>query len=360
MLAVDPEFGISVLRLWVAAGSAALLILLCVLALFQPQLRMAASPVRRAGFVIVGAVLGAALTWAFLGRVATGDRNSERRAIEMRAGQLSAQALAPGSPLACLDAAAGESVEAACEKALFVSPASVASASSYVAARLTLLSSITAYAARGGADIDDVRSSLLRALETDRFGFVAHVLAIREGCTSENCKTLALLHDASRVRANLSAETLDRYLEHYVSLWANGPEGADGTQPRPTAQLNAQGARKMVNIDFPTAASIPAVSIMNPEPSGPVLPGVAAAAASNPNPAAAGPTSARHAKKQAANPPVPTTLSGAAAPDPIWPEPVPLPPAPAPQTASAPAVAPPVQLNPPAANANAGAAVRAQ
>lgn len=363
MLGVDPEFGVSVLRLWVAAGSAALLILFCVLALFQPQLRMAASPARRAGFVIVGAVLGAALTWAFLGRAATGDRSADRRAIEMRAEQLSAQVLAPGSPLACLDAVAGERVETACEKALFVSPASVASASSYVAARLTLLSIMGAYAARGGADIDDMLSPLLRSLETDRFGFVAHVLAIREGCTSENCKAFALLHDASRVRANLSAATLDRYLEHYVSLWANGPEGtaADGTQAQPTAQLNAPGTHKMVTIDFPTAASIPAVSIMNPEPSGPVLPGVAAAAASNPNPPPAAASGARHARKQTANPPAPATISGAAATDPIWPEPVPPPPSvPAPQNASAPSGAPPVQLNPPAANANAGAAVRAQ
>ena len=50
---------------------------------------------------------------------------------------------------------------------------------------------------------------------------------------------------------------------------------------RPTPR---RSPHKMVNIDFPTAASIPAVSIMNPEPNGPVLPGVAAAAAANPNP----------------------------------------------------------------------------
>ncbi len=354
MLAVDPEFGMSVLRLWVAAGSAALLVLFCALALFQPQLRLAASPMERAGFVIVCAVLGATLAWAFLGRAAMGDSGAERRAIEMRSEQLSAQALAPGSPLACLDTVAGEDVAAACEKALFASPASVASASTYVAARLTLLSRMVAYASRGGADIEDVLSPLLRSLEADRFGFVAHVLAIRDGCTSENCKAFALLHDASRVRANVSAATLDRYLGHYVSLWANGSEGtADGAQPQPTAQLNAPGTHKVVNIDFPTAASIPAVSIMNPEPSGPVLPGVAAAAASNPNPQAAVPASARHAKKQTTTPAAPMTLSGAGAAEPIWPEPVPPPPVPSPETAAA-----PVQLTPP--TANAAASVRAQ
>ena len=53
--------------------------------------------------------------------------------FEARAEQLGAQALAPGSPLACLNALAGDGVETACEKAMFVSPASVAAASSYVA-----------------------------------------------------------------------------------------------------------------------------------------------------------------------------------------------------------------------------------
>ena len=45
---------------------------------------------------------------------------------------------------------AGENVEAACEKALFAAPATVAAASSYVAARLTLLSDVVAYIKAGG------------------------------------------------------------------------------------------------------------------------------------------------------------------------------------------------------------------
>ena len=362
MLGVDPEFGNSVLRLWLAAGSAALLVLLCVLALFQPQLRMPLSPARRAGVVIVGAVLGAAIMWSLLAHPASGDRAAEGRGFELRADELSARALVPGSPLACLDALAGESVEAACEKALFASPASVAAASSYVAARLALLASMTSYAGHGDANIDDLVSSLRRPLETDRFGFLAHMLAVRDGCTSQNCKALASLHDASRVRANLSAETLDRYLEHYVALWAAAPDGAvaDGTLP-PSA--NAPGTHKVVNIDFPTAASIPAVSIMNPEPSGPVLSGVAAAAAANPNPQAAAPSSHR-ARKQTANPPAPSAVqsasSNSAATEPIWPEPMPpRPPQSSPQTAAAPSAGAPVQLNP-SSTAPAGATARPQ
>ena len=48
--------------------------------------------------------------------------------LKLRAEELAAHALSPGSSLACLDALAGDSVETACEKALFASPANVAAA----------------------------------------------------------------------------------------------------------------------------------------------------------------------------------------------------------------------------------------
>ena len=362
MLGVDPEIGTSALRLWVAAGSAALLLVCCVLALLRSQSATGAKPVFRAGFVILGAVLGAATTWAFLDRAAVGDRSAERRALELRAQELSARARAPGSPLACLDTVAGENVTAACERALFVSPASVATASSYVAERLVLLEAMVAYAERGGADIDDVLLPLRRSLEADPFGFLAHVLSIRDGCTNHNCKAFALLHDASQVRANLSADTLDRYLDHYLALWAKAPDGtlADAA-PAQTAAI-PQGPRKLtVNADFPTAASIPAVSIMNPEPTGPVLPGAAAAAAANPNPPSAAAPSSRRSRKQAASPAPQSAaqLPPSVATEPIWPEPVPSPPQ---AVTAAPGATGPLQLNPvpPPSDASTGMNVRSQ
>jgi hypothetical protein len=361
MLGVDPEIGTSALRLWVAAGSAALLLVCCVLVLSRSRSGIGANPVFRASFVILGAVLGAAMTWAFLDRAAMADRSAERRALELRAQELSARSLAPGSPLACLDVVAGDNVMAACERALFVSPASVAAASSYVVERLGLLAAMVAYVERGGTDIEDVLLPLRRSLEADPFGFLAHVLSNRDGCTNHNCKVLALLHDASRVRANLSAETLDHYLEHYLALWAKAPDGAlADAAPAQTAAI-PQGQRKVsINADFPTAASIPAVSIMNPEPTGPVLPGVAAAAAANPNPQPGAAPSSRRSRKQAANPVPPTAAqpSPSAATEPIWPEPVPSPP----QTAAAPGGAGPMELSPvsPPSNTSAGINVRSQ
>ena len=116
MLGVDPEFGASLVRLWIAVGSAALLVVLCAVAFFQPQVRLAANPALRIGFVVAGAIFGAVMTWAFLDRAILGGAAAERRALELRAQQLSSQVLIPGSPLACLDALVGKSVEAACEK----------------------------------------------------------------------------------------------------------------------------------------------------------------------------------------------------------------------------------------------------
>jgi hypothetical protein len=367
MLGIDPETGALSLHLWVAVASAVLLAIFCAVAIFRVV------PALRVEVLILGALLGAVIAWAVLDREAAGERRAEGRAFETRAAELAARTLAPGSPLGCLDPLVGDNLEAACEKAIFASPASVAAATSYVAARLALLSEMTAYVGRGGTQIDDVVLPLRRALETDRFGFLAHLLVARDGCTRENCDALRLLHDAERVRAHLGEGTLDQLVAQYSTAWAQPTEGLADAQARQaaSAQPALLPSHKPVNIDFPTAASIPAVSIMTPEPKGPVLPGVAAAAAANPNPQPATPP-ARHARKQQTSP-APQPAAQAAAPpaavEPIWPEPVPLPPqaqsTPPPAVAqSAPASAgeAPTRLNPfpPPPEASAGMTVGAQ
>jgi hypothetical protein len=327
MFGVDPEMGSAVLRLWVAAGSAALLVAICAVAWNGPR-----SNAARAGVIALGTLLGAGLVWALLGNPLTQDHSADRRALEARAQELTARTLAPGSPLACLDAVAGDNVDAACEKALFASAATVAAATSYAAARLELVADINAYVQHGGRDIDGVLLPLRHALETDAYGFLAHALAVRDGCTSQNCRALDVLHDASRVRANLSGQALDRYLDRYLTAWAQAPDSpgpvadaATQTQSTAASAPGAPGQRKVVvNIDFPSAASIPAVSIMNPEPGAKPPPSSAAA---NPNAAAAASASAPPAKKprkQAANPPpapAPSAPPAAAAQepaDPVW------------------------------------------
>jgi hypothetical protein len=348
MVGVDSEMASSVLRLWIAAGSAAVLVAICAMAF--NGLRTHAS---RAGVVALGALVGVAMIWALLGSPVAQDHAADRRALELRAQELTARTLAPGSALACLDAVAGENVDAACEKALFASAATVAAATSYAAARLELLSDMAVYVKHGGRDIDGALVPLRHSLETDAYGFLAHALAVRDSCTSQNCRALDVLRDASRVRANLSGQTLERYLDRYLTAWAQQPDSpgpvADAAPPsQPTYQPGAAGPRKMVNIDFPTAASIPPVSIMNPEPGTKATPAGAAASTANPNPPAPAAATAsappsKKPRKQATNPPAqapaapPAPATVVEQPDPVWTPATPAPPAQAAATAPAPA-----------------------
>src|ERR1700731_2457897 len=149
MVGVDSEMASSVLRLWIAAGSAAVLVAICAVAFSGLRTNAA-----RAGVVALGALVGVAMTWALLGSPVAQDHGADRRALELRAQELTTRTLAPGSALACLDAVAGENVDGACEKALFASAATVAAASSYAAARLGLLSGMTAHVKHGGLGTD--------------------------------------------------------------------------------------------------------------------------------------------------------------------------------------------------------------
>ena len=326
--------------------------------MFSGDSEIGSSALRLLVVACVAAAAAGATAWMLLGpqQQASRDRDADRRTLEIRAQELTAHALAPGSPLACLDAVAGDSVDAACEKALFASPSTVAAASAYAAARLELLTEMVAYVQHGGADLDGMLLPLRRSLETDSFGFLAHALAVRDGCNSQSCPALDVLRDAGRVRANLSGQTLERYLDHYATVWAQTPDtpvpvaDATASQPAAAAQPGAPGQKKVVvNIDFPTSASIPPVSIMNPEPGTKPSPPAAAAAA-------AAPASKRTRKQATGNPPAqatapappPETLSPAGQADTVW--------APAPQAAPAAPAQAAAPSNAPAANLAAGGA----
>src|SRR5262249_19451875 len=148
-------------------------------------------------------VLGAVILWTFFDRGEVRERLAGRRALDQRAAELTARAIAPGSALACLDAIAGDAVESACEKAVFASPEATAAAVAYVSARLALLAEATQFAARMDASYEGTLATLRQAIETDRFGIVAHVLSVRDSCTPLQCDSLALLRDPARVQANL-------------------------------------------------------------------------------------------------------------------------------------------------------------
>ncbi|RAI34470.1 hypothetical protein CH341_31370, partial [Rhodoplanes roseus] len=119
----------------------------------------------------------------------------------------------------------------------------------------------------------------------DRFGLVGHVLAVRLGCSPDYCTALALLDNAEKVRTQLRERSFDTVLARYAAAWATPGKGDDGVSATGTTgpglagtaqpaghaggSPSATGQPVSSRYDFPSAASIPPVNIMAPEPSTP-------------------------------------------------------------------------------------------
>jgi hypothetical protein len=220
------------------------------------------------------------------------DRDAaDRRAIIQRNTELTRGAVTPGSALSCLDAGAGDAVEAACEAKVFADPQSTASAVAFIGARLALLGE----AAEAQPTALKALSASRRAIELDRYGIAAHVLSARDGCTAERCAAFAWLSDASAVKANLKAQAFDQYVSRHASAWI-APAGdvvpavVSAAPPAPVQSAAVSGSQSSGQVahpmsdkyTLPSAASIPPVSIMNAEP--PLPKGAAEAQASQPGP----------------------------------------------------------------------------
>ncbi len=312
---IDVAAGTVTLAMWQSVILAGLLLVLLFLAIYRAQWPTVVGPAVRLSLVLFGIVAA----WTLLDRLAERDRADERRALDQRILELSARALVPGSPLGCLEANLGETMDAVCEKAVFAGPETVAAATAYVAGSVSLLADAVA----NGWDVyyDAALAALRHRLEIDRFGLGAQVLA-GEGCSAAKCEKFALFADPSRVSANLQARTFENLVARHSAGWPQSASAAAPVAPAaPPAPVAAAppppGPAPSVGsgINFPSAASIPPVSIMTNEPNEP-------ASQSGPAPAAgAGPQK---------RPPAPARPAARA------------------QTAPA---APPIQIGPPAANA---------
>jgi hypothetical protein len=316
----DPATGMLVLPLWPAAVVAVLLVAYCALVFRRAGREGLLEALPRAGLLLAGA----AVAWVAATATSAGNFAAHRRALDARLIEMRARALVPGSALACLDATAGELVATSCEKALFGTPEATAASVAYVAALLSLLADGSEYERRSGADYEAALGGLRHALASDRFGIVAHVLADRDGCTADRCGGFRLLPDTSRVSENLIGHTYDSYVMHHASDWlqsalslvaANTPPASPSQSPpsppppgSPPAALQssasaASGKPASKGLYFPSSASIPAVSIMNDEPTGPpqqIAP--TDTAAKSPAAAARGPAPATQQARRPANP----------------------------------------------------------
>ncbi|MBP0116312.1 MULTISPECIES: hypothetical protein [Bradyrhizobium] len=231
--------------------------------------------------------------------------------------------------LSCLDDLAGDVVAAGCEKALFGAPDAAAAAVSYTAARIDRLTALgDAAAAEKSLTID--MKVLRKSLERDRYGLVAHVLMMRDGCTQVDCAAFRSLADQRQVAANMDSHLYDTLVARYAPTW-NTPAAA--TAMPVTAALAGMPPSvptgKPTNAEFPSASSTPPVSIMNPEPSPAATRQATPAANAAAAPRAPAATSAQAAAPAAKKPPAPKAARAPAA------APVPL--APPPASAAAPA-----------------------
>ncbi|HEY2212851.1 MAG TPA: hypothetical protein VGH62_14765 [Bradyrhizobium sp.] len=178
--------------------------------------------------------------------------------------------------LSCIDDLAGETVLTACEKVLFGSAESTAAALSYAASqitRLTALGDVAAANARMTPELQMVR----RAIERDRYGLMAYVLAAREHCTPSDCAVFRALTDRNQIAANMNERTYEGLIVRYAPSW-NAPAAA-----APLAILAPSvPTGKPTNAEFPTAASTPPISIMTPEPVAAATPSAPRSPASSP------------------------------------------------------------------------------
>jgi hypothetical protein len=172
-----------------------------------------------------------------------------------------ASAMTPPLPaLACVDGFAGDAVLAACEKVLFGSAESTAAAVSYAAAQITRLTALGDVNAAERSMTPELRA-LRRSVERDRYGLIAQALAARDRCTPTQCAAFRALTDSRQIVANMEAHTYDALVTRYSPSW-NAPLGT-----APVAMLSPSvPTGRPTNIDFPTAASTPPVSIMTAEP----------------------------------------------------------------------------------------------
>ncbi len=201
--------------------------------------------------------------------------------------------------LSCIDDLAGDAVLAACEKALFGSAELAAAAVSYAASQITRLSALGDDAVVN-TNMTSEMQSLRRAVERDRYGLMAQALLVRDHCTPSECPAFRALADSQQIVANMNERTYEGLISRYAPSW-NAPAPAAAAV---AALAPSMPTGKPTNAEFPSASSIPPVSIMTPEP-GAATASVPRAAGSNaplpsPRPTATTTPALASAKKQPA------------------------------------------------------------
>ena len=219
--------------------------------------------------------------------------------------------------LSCIDDMAGDAVLNACEKTLFGSAESAASAVGYAASQITRLTGLGDVASADKNPSSELYA-LRRAVERDRYGLMAYVLTARDHCTPSSCAAFRSLADNHQIVSNMDERVYENLITRYAPSW-NAPPAA--AAPGLVAALPPSvPTGKPTNADFPSAASTPPVNIMAPEPGSAPAPSAARAPATataapmpSPRPAAATQAGASPTLAAAKKPPAPKRAPATAA-----------------------------------------------
>lgn len=175
------------------------------------------------------------------------SRRAERSVLEDRVAALLTRASQPGSVLACVDGAREPALAEACERTLFAEPQRVAAALTHVRERLLFVSDAVAYAeARDASYLDRVKE-FRDSIETDAYGFVAHVMATEDKCTPEACARFRILRDPAKVKDNLAAKRMQTLVGKHAAAWREpekpaAPKPAVAPAPEPESVLTPPAA----------------------------------------------------------------------------------------------------------------------
>jgi hypothetical protein len=303
--------------MWLTMAAAGFFGIIVLITLLRAEKSVATGALTVITLLAIGIAVAATIRgYGPAGRMSAGDA---RPAPMMNAAQ---------PALACLDDLAGEAVLMACEKAVFATAESTAAAVTYTAWQITQLTSLGDVTAAEPNMTPELRA-LRRSVEHDRYGLVAQVLLTRDHCTAIQCAAFRSLTDYRQIMVNMNEHVYETLVGRYAPAW-NAPlavaTAAAAPAAAPVALLAEKPPGKPTNADFPSAASIPPISIMTAEPGAsrsvtpPAAPAASAANAAllPPKPA---PPPAAAAKKPAPKRPAAAAAAPAAPPSTATPAP---------------------------------------
>jgi hypothetical protein len=291
--------------MWLTLAAAGFFGVIVLITLLRAEKSVANGALTVITLVAVGIAVAATIRGFDSGGPGTGGSNQSARPM-----------VAALPALSCVDDMAGEAVLTACEKALFGSPDAAAAALSYAASQIARLSAF-GDVSTANRNMTPELEALRHAVEHDRYGLMAYVLAVRDHCTPSDCATFRSLADRRQIAANMDERLYDSLISRYGPTWNSPPASAPTVSPV-AALVPGVPTGRPTNADFPSAASTPPVSIMTPEPGAASAPRAANPAANTPSPRptpATSPTLAAAKKQPAPKParsPAPVSITPAA------------------------------------------------